>query len=90
MADFSDFWTSIHLVSFDNDLWLLDPSKDRLVMLVPESFWYDSAVRFSLATSAQALGAIAAGSLLARGPLSAPGSSPALTRQPRARAVIQQ
>lgn len=37
------FW-QFHLASFANDLWLLDPARDYLVMLFPEGFWFDAAI----------------------------------------------
>ena len=30
---------------FDNDLWILDPSKDMLINIVPEGFFFDTATR---------------------------------------------
>ncbi len=42
LSDFSGFWWRFHLLSFANDLWLLDPSRDYLIMMFPEGFWYDS------------------------------------------------
>lgn len=67
-ANFDEFWTRFHLISFDNDLWLLDPTKDHLIMMFPEGFWYDSVIRFALATGSQALAAIVAGFLITRMP----------------------
>jgi integral membrane protein (TIGR01906 family) len=81
LLDFGEFWTQVHLIAFDNDLWLLDPSRDRLIMLVPPGFWYDSAIRFGLATSAQGIGAIAVGALLAWRRSVAGRRSPALVHQ---------
>ncbi len=37
--DFSLFWTNFHFIAFTNDLWLLNPATDNLVVLYPESFW---------------------------------------------------
>ncbi len=68
MINFDEFWTSFHLVAFDNDLWMLDPTRDHLIMMFPEGFWYDSAIRFALATGSQALAAVAIGFLLTRKP----------------------
>jgi len=45
---------------------MLDPTKDRLIMMFPEGFWYDSAIRLALATGGQALAAILVGSLIKR------------------------
>ena len=39
---FARFWYQFHIFSFANDLWLLDPTRDYLLMLVPEGFWYDA------------------------------------------------
>lgn len=37
------FW-QFHLLSFANDLWLLDPATDYLIMMFPEGFWFDAAI----------------------------------------------
>lgn len=42
LFNFDQFFRQFHLLSFTNDLWLLDPSKDYLLMLFPGGFWYDS------------------------------------------------
>ncbi|NLA78833.1 MAG: TIGR01906 family membrane protein [Erysipelothrix sp.] len=34
-VDFNSFWTSFHHVFFTNDLWLLDPTTDRMIMMMP-------------------------------------------------------
>lgn len=42
LIDFNTFWTNFHHVFFpNNDLWLLDPRKDILIMMVPEQFFFD-------------------------------------------------
>ena len=42
LIDFDGFWTNFHHVFFpNNDLWLLDPSTDILIMMVPNQFFYD-------------------------------------------------
>lgn len=41
ILDFESFWTAFHKVFFTNDLWLLDPSTDRLINMVPEGFFID-------------------------------------------------
>ena len=35
------FW-QFHVISFANELWQLDPTKDYLIMLFPQGFWYDA------------------------------------------------
>ncbi len=39
IIDFNNFWTSFHKLFFRNDLWLLDPEKDRLIQLVPQNYF---------------------------------------------------
>ncbi len=43
--DFSKWWTTFHLVTFSNDLWLLDPQSDRLIQIFPEQFFYKAVTR---------------------------------------------
>ncbi len=40
-VDFNRFWNQFHKLFFTNDLWLLDPSKDIMIKMVPEDFFYD-------------------------------------------------
>lgn len=42
LIDFESLFWNFHLVAFSNDLWLMDPSTDLMVALMPESFfmWY--------------------------------------------------
>ncbi len=41
VLDFNSFWTAFHRVFFSNDLWLLDPTTDNLINMVPEGFFID-------------------------------------------------
>ena len=47
ITDFQWLFWQFHLFSFSNDLWLLDPSRDYLIMLFPEGFWFDAAIMCS-------------------------------------------
>ena len=40
--NFERLFLQFHLISFANELWLLDPAKDYLIMLFPGGFWYDA------------------------------------------------
>jgi len=62
------FW-QFHLISFANELWQLDPTKDYLIMLFPQGFWYDATVFCVLATAGLAiiLGGVAGGLYLKTG-----------------------
>lgn len=42
MLDFNRFFLQFHLISFANDFWQLDPSRDYLIMLFPQGFWFDA------------------------------------------------
>jgi integral membrane protein (TIGR01906 family) len=53
--DFDDLWTRFHEVAFRNDLWQLDPTRDYLIMLFPEPFWYAATVRLALGIALQSL-----------------------------------
>ncbi|MGE5618741.1 MAG: TIGR01906 family membrane protein [Sphingomonadaceae bacterium] len=64
--NFDELFLQFHLISFDNDLWMLDPTRDNLIMMFPQGFWYDSAIRLALMAGAQALGSVLVGSFLVR------------------------
>jgi len=42
LFNFERLFLQFHLISFANELWLLDPSKDYLIMLFPQGFWFDA------------------------------------------------
>lgn len=42
LVDFNALFIRFHLLSFSNDLWLLDPKTDYLIMLFPQGFWQDA------------------------------------------------
>ena len=42
--DFDWLFLNFHLVSFANDLWMLNPATDYLIMLFPRGFWFDAAI----------------------------------------------
>jgi integral membrane protein (TIGR01906 family) len=62
---FSSLFWQFHLLFFSNDFWLLDPTKDYLIMLFPEGFFYDAALFCALITTGLAiiLGGIGGGYL---------------------------
>ncbi len=43
---FDQLFTQLHFLAFTNELWMLDPSRDYLIMLFPEDFWYDTSMLF--------------------------------------------
>ena len=55
LVDFNWFFYQFHLISFANDLWLLDPMTDYLIMLFPQGFWLDATLFVAFLTVAMAL-----------------------------------
>lgn len=55
---FDRLFLVFHYLSFANDLWLLDPSQDRLIQLFPGGFFYDAALQIGLRSAG--LGALMA------------------------------
>ena len=58
LLNFNQLFLLFHLVSFTNEFWMLDPTRDYLIMLFPSGFWFDAAIFCALAT---ALGAVISG-----------------------------
>jgi len=65
VLDFGQLFTQFHLFAFTNELWMLDPTRDYLIMLFPEGFWYDATMLFAKITIgvAATLGGVAGGYL---------------------------
>lgn len=49
MQDFTAFWTGFHKVFFTNDLWLLDPATDFMIVICPETMFSTLITRIVLA-----------------------------------------
>lgn len=47
-SDFSKYFVIFHEIFFNNDLWLLDPTTDLLINIVPEPFFMDTAARIGI------------------------------------------
>lgn len=55
LLNFEHLFRQFHLISFTNELWLLDPTKDYLIMLFPGGFWFDTALFCAIATAGMAI-----------------------------------
>ncbi|MDD4635424.1 MAG: TIGR01906 family membrane protein [Dehalococcoidales bacterium] len=55
LMDFNWLFLQFHLISFTNDLWLLDPATDYLIMMFPQGFWFDAALLVAGLTAGGAL-----------------------------------
>jgi integral membrane protein (TIGR01906 family) len=64
LMDFEALWTRFHQVAFRNDLWQLDPTRDYLIMLFPEPFWFTSTIRMATSVALGTVLVAAVGALL--------------------------
>jgi len=66
LLGFDQLFLQFHFLSFANDFWQLDPTRDYLIMLFPQGFWYDATLFCASATAGMAviLGGVAGGYLL--------------------------
>ncbi|MFB0558981.1 MAG: TIGR01906 family membrane protein [Dehalococcoidales bacterium] len=66
LLNFDQLFLQFHLISFANELWQLDPTRDYLIMLFPQGFWFDATVFCALTTvvGAVVLGGAGGGYLL--------------------------
>lgn len=47
-TDFTKYFIIFHKIFFNNDLWMLDPSTELLINIVPEPFFMDTAARIAM------------------------------------------
>ncbi len=66
LLGFDQLFLQFHLLSFANDFWQLDPTRDYLIMLFPQGFWYDATLFVALGAvvGAAVLGGVTGGFLL--------------------------
>jgi len=48
VLDFQRYFLWFHLISFDNDYWLLDPATENLINMFPEAFFAAAALRIAI------------------------------------------
>jgi integral membrane protein (TIGR01906 family) len=61
VLDFRAFWTQFHILSFSNDLWLLDPRTDYLIRMFPPAFWFQAVMLVALRSALAGAVLLAAG-----------------------------
>ena len=44
-VNFNFFWTNFHHLFFSNNLWILDPSTDVLIQMMPTQLFYDCVIQ---------------------------------------------
>ena len=55
IVGFDRLFLTFHLVSFSNDLWQLDPSRDYLIAMFPEGFFFTATIWIAVSTLLEAL-----------------------------------
>jgi integral membrane protein (TIGR01906 family) len=55
LVDFSEAFVRFHEMAFSNDLWMLDPRTDYLIILYPEGFWLDATLRIAMLSAVEAV-----------------------------------
>jgi integral membrane protein (TIGR01906 family) len=53
---FDSLFLKFHQISFSNDFWQLDPSRDYLIIMFPLGFWFDATMRVAVTSVASAIG----------------------------------
>lgn len=48
ISDFYKYFTLFHQIFFDNDLWILDASRDRLLMIMPTGYFVDCVTQIGI------------------------------------------
>jgi integral membrane protein (TIGR01906 family) len=66
LLDFEDLFIRFHQVAFQNDLWMLNPRTDYLLILFPEGFWLDITLKLAVLAAGEALLTGIVGALLIR------------------------
>jgi len=56
LTDFTWLFTQFHLMSFSNDLWILDPRTDYLIMMFPERFFLETTLMIGFLTLIEYVG----------------------------------
>lgn len=54
VTGFDQAFEQFHLISFENELWKLDPRTDHLIQMFPEDFWFDVTMMAGVMTLVEA------------------------------------
>jgi len=55
LIGFDKLFLAFHIISFDNNLWQLDPRKDMLLIMFPQGFFFDATIWIVGSTVVQAV-----------------------------------
>jgi integral membrane protein (TIGR01906 family) len=81
MSGFDSAWSQFHVLAFANDFWELDPQRDHLIQMYPETFWFDITMLIGVATLFEAV--VISGACAGYLALSRPRYEPRLLPEPR-------
>jgi len=59
--NFDSFFTFFHKIAFDNNLWLMNPATDKIILMYPQGLFYDIAIKIAIFTLIQAIALIVIG-----------------------------
>lgn len=85
LVGFDSLFREFHVLSFSNDFWELDPSRDHLIQMFPQGFWFTVSVGVGIVTLLEAIGLAALGYFLYAW-LSQPEPGPRVPRPRRSEA----
>ena len=66
-GDFEKYFILFHRIFFTNDLWMLDPTTDNLINIVPEGFFVDMTERILIIFSSIIIFTVGCGTVIKKG-----------------------
>ena len=64
LIDFNFVFTRFHFLSFANDLWMLDPRTDNLIIMFPQRFFFEATLMIAVMTAIEFAGLVVGAKLL--------------------------
>ena len=64
LIDFNFVFTRFHFLSFANDLWMLDPRTDNLIIMFPQRFFFEATLLIAVMTAIEFTGLVVGAKLL--------------------------
>ncbi len=64
LINFNAVFTTFHFISFANDLWMLDPWRDYLLIMFPQRFFFEATLLIAVMTAIEFAGLVMAAKLL--------------------------
>ena len=64
LINFNLVFTTFHFISFANDLWMLDPRNDYLLIMFPQRFFFEATLAIAVMTAIEFAGLVVGAKLL--------------------------